>query len=235
MLVEQPGGTETFYRLHALLSDGRETRDVSTRLLGDRIEVRTLRIDDGVIEADLLVQQPGQFITVRPSVPITTEFVLTNRGLLPAASPASGESAPSESPRDSTYALTAGVWTIVSIRAREAPAMAANSTGDPPQLSFVEELRDVDGSSGRLFGSTCCNRLLGSYQATNAGGIKFSGIAITRRACEPARTDFEQRLIMSLGSALGFEVRTDELEIRFAGGVVSLSRAPESDSPPETS
>jgi hypothetical protein len=233
VLVEQPGGTKTYYRLHAILSDGREARDVSSRLLGNKVEVRALRIEDGVIEADLLGQGPGQFVTVPPSVPSTVEFVLTNRGLLPAAIPPQGESEPSESPRDPTHALTAGAWTIVSIRSGDTPAMVAGSTGDPPQLSFAEELRDIDGSSGRLFGSTGCNRLLGSYQASNAGEIRFSGIATTRRACEPARMDFEQLLTMSLGSALGFELRGDELEIRFPGGTISLNRAPESGPDPE--
>lgn len=238
VLVERPGGRGTFYLLHALLSDGREVHDVSSRLLGDRIVVQAVRIEDGVIEADLLVRGPGEPVTARPSVPITTGFVLTDRGLLPADFPsARSEMGSRESPGDPTYVLTGGAWTIVSIRTGEDPATVTDSPGDGPELSFAEELRDVEGSSGRLFGSTGCNRVLGNYRAKEAGGIRISGVATTRKACKPALMDFEQLLTLSLGSAIGFEVRGDELDIRFAGGVISLSRAsgarlePESDSP----
>jgi hypothetical protein len=228
VLFEQTSGTETFYRLHALLSDGREVRDVSSRLIGDRVEVRALRIEDGVIEADLLVQRPGEFLTAQPSVPVTTEFVLTNRGLLPAAIPTQGESGPSRSSQDSTHAITGGAWRIVSIRAGENPAVLADATGDLPRLSFIEELQDVDGVSGRLFGSTGCNRVLGSYRASNAGGIRISGLATTLRVCDGDRMEFEQLLTLSLGSATVFEVQGDELGIRFAGGTIHLGRLSDS-------
>ena len=237
VLVERPGGTGTFYLLHALLSDGREVHDVSSRLVGDRIVVEAVRIEDGVIEADLLVRRLGEPVAARPSVPTTVRFVLTNRGLLPADFPSTqGETDPleAEASGESTHAITGGAWTILSIRTGEDPAMVPDPTGDRPELSFSEELLDVEGSFGRLFGSTGCNRVLGSYQARDAGGIRISGVATTRKACEPALMDFEQLLTLSLGSAIGFEVRGDELDIRFAGGVISLSRVSESSLDPVT-
>ncbi len=235
VLVERPGGSGTFYLLHALLSDGRETHDVSSRLLGDRIVVQAVRIEDGVIEADLLVRRPGEPVVARHSAPITTGFVLTNRGLLPADFPSTrSELGLRERPSDPPHVLTGGAWTIVSIRTGEDAAVTGDPTGELPQISFAEELRDVDGFSGRLFGSTGCNRVLGNYQASKAGRIRISGVATTRRMCEGARMEFERLLTLSLGSALAFEVQGEELEIRFAGGVISLSRAPESSPDPET-
>jgi heat shock protein HslJ len=227
VLVERSGLTEHFYRLHALLRDGRQMHDASSRLIGDRIGLEAVRIEDGVIITDLLVRQPGEPGTIQPTVPITTDFVFTDRGLMPFSSPL-GATPPPASPGGPTRALAGETWRIVSIRTGEDPAFMADSSEQTPELSFAEELRDVDGSSGRLFGSTGCNRVLGSYQLSDAGGLRISGIATTRRMCGTARMEFEQLLTLSLGSAIGFEVRDDELQIRFARGVITLSRAPRS-------
>lgn len=234
VLVERTDELRALYRLHALLSDGREVRDVSTRLLGDQMTVEGMRIADGVIEADLIPVEPGQFRAGglpgrepggRPPPSITSEYVLTTRGLLPASlPPASGDTGDTEPSAEAVPSLTGESWVILEIRTDDAPGVPYAGE-EQPALSFVEELRSEDGASGRLFGSTGCNRVLGSYQVTDAGRIRISGLATTRRACGERRMEFEQRLTLSLGSALEYEVLGDELDIRFAGGVISLSRA----------
>jgi hypothetical protein len=42
---------------------------------------------------------------------------------------------------------------------------------------------------------------------------------------------FEQSFTVNLGSATAFEVQGDELEIRFAGGAMTLIRVPDADPP----
>ena len=226
VLVEQSVGTGSFYRLHALLSDGREVRDVSSRLLGDRIRVRDLRIDDGVIEADVLLRGPEESAVSEPTVPLTLSFVLTNRGLLPLKPP-SGMARTFRSPDDSTGVLSGTTWRFVEMRTGEGPPVVADSEWDTPELVFSTELKDVDGWSGRAWGSTGCNRVLANYHASHDGRLGVSGVATTRRACDSSLMTFEQSFTVSLGSATAFEVQGDELEIRFAGGAMRLSRATE--------
>jgi hypothetical protein len=226
ILVEQSVGTGTFYRLHALLSDGNEARDVSSRLLGDRITVEALRIEDGVIETDVLIRRPQEPEVAEPTIPLTLSFVLTNRGLLPLKPPP-GMARRFGSPDDSTGVFSGMTWRFVEMRTGESAPVVADSLGDTPELVFSTELTDVEGWSGRAWGSTGCNHVLASYHASHDGGLRISGVATTRRACEPSLMAFEESFTVAIGSATAFEVQNDELEIRFAGGVMTLSRVRE--------
>jgi hypothetical protein len=230
ILVERSVGAGTFYRLHALSSDGDEVRDVSSRLLGDRIRVQALRIEDGVIETDVLIRRPAEPAVSEPTVPLTLTFALTNRGLLPMKPPA-GMDVRLGSPDDSTGGLTGATWRFLEMRLEETPPVVADPLGDTPELVFSSELSDVDGRSGRAWGTAGCNRVLASYQARNDGGLRIFGVATTRRACEPSVMTFEQSFTANLGSATAFEVQGDELEIRFAGGAMTLIRVPDADPP----
>lgn len=74
ILVNQPGGSGTFYYVSALLNASGGTTATPALILGDRIKVNGVRIDGKTIVVELLDRAPGQPMTVSPSVSVTKRF-----------------------------------------------------------------------------------------------------------------------------------------------------------------
>ena len=58
VLISQPGGSGTFFDLVAVLDKQGEAVPVASEFLGDRIELKSLRIEDGEIVVDMVTQGP---------------------------------------------------------------------------------------------------------------------------------------------------------------------------------
>lgn len=79
--VENPGGSGTFYYLHALVSEEDALRDVDTAFLGDRIRVEGVSVHDRVIAVALLDRPPDAPFAEAPSVPVIRTFRLAGESL----------------------------------------------------------------------------------------------------------------------------------------------------------
>lgn len=88
---------------------------------------------------------------------------------------------------DAARLLQGVEWMLGSVGGR---AIAA-----PASLKFLPD--------GRLAGSNGCNRLVGRYELTGEG-LRFSGMASTRMACEPGIMQQADRLDQYLATVRGF-------------------------------
>ncbi len=236
MLAQNTGDRTILFYLHALVRDGRQATDVASRLVGDRIFVRGLRIDDGMIEADLTVRRPGEPGAVEPSVPVTLRYVLTDRGLMQVGYPAELVEPAPALPDDARGTLARFEWELAAIRTSDGeltpPAPAQGEVA--PSLSFREELRGSDESSGSLHGSTGCNLLFGDYRATAGGSLSVRSLATTQRECTRDRRELERRFLSALPAAGSFSLSGDELEVSFGEGTLRFRRGAERSPGPET-
>lgn len=67
MLVQEPGGTGTFYYLAAAVNTGSGYQGTNALFLGDRIAPQNVSVSDGVIIANFAERGPNEPFTTRPS------------------------------------------------------------------------------------------------------------------------------------------------------------------------
>lgn len=241
-------GRERFLTLHALLRDGGEPVDVSARLIGDRIEVRRMAIEGGLIRLDVRIRRLGDPITVPPSVDIVQHFVLTNRGVIPirltdvveegtrgtAAADGAGDGAAAGVP-----ALHTHEWELESFDLGE---WTADLRGvESVTLRFLAEAFDEADVSGQVSGFAGCNQVFGRFRTAASEALRFYGLATTRRSCRGRGAEVEQRLREALGSVRAFQLSGDRLvlalidgAIRFRAGGRLVPITPESSDSEET-
>lgn len=228
VLVEE-AGSDRLYRVHALLADGDSLRDVASRLLGDRIEVRGVRIVDDLIATDLVIRSPGEPVSAPPTVPATLGFALTGKGLFPIDRPTSSDPGrPSDVP-DPAARLGAADWVLSGLD-REEGAERLAQVARVPRLRFTPELVTSEESRGRLSGFSGCNRVFASYRASPDGSLRVTALARTRRACEGPALELERLLLGALETVDRFSFEGDELLLRGGAGVLRLRAAT---APPE--
>lgn len=224
VLVEE-AGDERLFRLHARLSDeDGGTRDVASRLLGDRIRIRGVRILDDLIATDLLIRAPGEPVAAPPSVPTTLGFALTGRGLLPIDPPGAGVERRGLSPGDPLARLSSGDWLLSGLGAEGGAELLAD-VSRLPRLRFTPELLDEDGVRGRLSGFAGCNRIFASYRADAEGGLRVSAPARTRRSCEGPEAELERLITDALETAGRFSLEGDDLVLHGSAGDLRFAPA----------
>lgn len=76
VLLADPGGSGTFYYLAAALKEGDGYHSVVSTLLGDRIDVETVKIQKSTIEVTFLDRAPGQPMAAAPTVQTTRSYQL---------------------------------------------------------------------------------------------------------------------------------------------------------------
>lgn len=243
-------GRERFVTLHAVLRDGGRLRDVSARLIGDRMEVHRAEILDGMIRVSVRVREPGDPVTVRPSVDRTPYFALTTRGLTPIAlidvvdredAPADGAEAGSGTPA-ATPALHTHEWELESFDSGEGSANL-RVPRERVTLRFQAELRGAADVTGRLAGFAGCNRIFGNFRVREVEAIGFYGVAAMRKRCRGRQADFEERFLEALRSVSAFEVEGDRMTLALTGGAIRFRAGRRLDShtpavtsgPPDTS
>jgi len=83
ILIQQPGGSGTFYYVAVLLNPFGGVIATPAVLLGDRITVTGVRIDGRTVLVDILDRAADQPLTASPSVPSTKRFTVDHGALLP--------------------------------------------------------------------------------------------------------------------------------------------------------
>lgn len=68
ILVQQPGGSGTFYYVAAAINTGKGYAPTNAILLGDRIAPQTLEITKGVVIANFADRKPEEPFTTKPSI-----------------------------------------------------------------------------------------------------------------------------------------------------------------------
>jgi putative lipoprotein len=129
----------------------------------------------------------------------TVAIVMRRAGFGPSAPPGGSPQPRSSRPLERTY------WKAAELDGK--PVTAAQST---------REVHIILGGTGRVGGSDCCNRIIGSY-TLSGDGIKFGALAGTQMAC-PDTADTERGLRKALRGAARWSIAGDRLELFDATG-----------------
>ena len=86
VLVTHPGGSGVFSTLHGLVERAGRLHHAGSVLLGDRVHVRSVRIDGAIVTVRLLDRPDAAPFARAPSVPVTRRFAVRNGGLVEVAS-----------------------------------------------------------------------------------------------------------------------------------------------------
>ena len=80
--IEDPGGSGTFYFLHALINSEGELRDADVAFLGDRVQIKGVSIHDRTITVAMLDRGPDAPFAAPPTIPVIRQFRLENGSLV---------------------------------------------------------------------------------------------------------------------------------------------------------
>lgn len=81
VLVSSFGGSGTFHHLKAMLSVDDKPVEAAELLLGDRVQVKSLKVEDGVIQLDMLVHSADNAAPT-PTLEVTKHYRLQNGRLV---------------------------------------------------------------------------------------------------------------------------------------------------------
>ena len=148
ILATNTGGSGTFYDLHAVLNEGGKPVDVSYVLLGDRVQIKSLTITDGVIDVSMITHGPKDPLCC-PTLPVTQSYKLQDGKLVPV-----------QAAKAPTITLAAAVpvsrtITIVTPTEGQAVKSGAVVSGTVSVTPFENNLvyRVYAGSNGQVIGS----------------------------------------------------------------------------------
>ena len=80
--IEDPGGSGTFFFLHALVNDNGELRDTDFAFLGDRVRIEGVSIHGRVITVAMLDRAPDAPFAEPPKIAVIRRFLLENEMLV---------------------------------------------------------------------------------------------------------------------------------------------------------
>lgn len=187
LLAESSGGTGTFVHLAVVARAGDGLATPVTTLLGDRVQLRGMRIEDGRLLVDVLRAGPDDAACC-PGELATVGFTLAVSGLQPFE--------PGTPPGRLSLDTLGGAEWVLHFWAwdEEAP-------GEPEVTLQYEE--------GRFAGSSGCNRYFASVTETGEapGEIEVGPVAGTRMACPDPAGAVEMRFLRQLEGArtMGFQ------------------------------
>ena len=196
VLTTNFGGTGVFHYLAVVDQDGWENRNIATRAIGDRVQVRDLRIDEGDIILDLVRPRP-QDAACCPTEVVSLAFRLENGRL----------TEPLQQDRSTTLAP--------AILAGQHWRLAAWKRGEPVNGQVTLSYAD-----GVFTGNAGCNEYSAQASAVDSRGSIRVGKAIsTRRQCSPNAMANEQRFLGLLPRVNRFWFHAGQLALGYGSGM----------------
>jgi heat shock protein HslJ len=201
LLVESAGGSGSFVHLAAMsISDGAPENLATTRL-GDRVQVRELRIADGAVAVETVMAGPGDSAAI-PATKARRVFRLADRSLTETAAQDGGTLSLAD--------LEGTAWTL--------QAMVAAGERRVPVGTITAEFRD-----GRIVGSAGCNRYFTSVEDQGRGGLEIGQVGSTRMACPEPLMQQERSYLEQLERVRRFGFRFGDLVLSGPGGELVFS------------
>lgn len=175
-LTVSGGGTGDLLSMAALVRDGGDVRHAATVLIGDRVQIRSADLNDGVVKLDI-VQAGPQDAMCCPGDLVTRSWEWK-----------AGTWA--ERP-----AVVTGRWSVSLLDTTTWILTAWDQ--DEPKLDSVEvSLRYEDG---RIFGSAGCNRYFADLSAGSMPGeLSIGQAGATKMMCPPDQMAVEDRFLSIL-------------------------------------
>lgn len=189
------GGTGQFVHLAVSRFDGERLNNFATVLLGDRVDIRALREEDGLIAVDLVQAGPADAACC-PGDLVTRRWRLQGDRLFeqPATAPV----------RLALAALEGSRWTLSRWNFEEAVAESVRIS--------------LEIAQGRFVGAAPCNHYFAEAgDGEFPGGVAVGPVGSTRRACPDAAAQAaEDRFLKALGGVTQFSFMAGELVLSFA-------------------
>jgi heat shock protein HslJ len=193
LLTYRPGGTGTFSFLAVVTRKDGTLRNVATTALGDRVQVRSARID----AARLLVsgvRAGAKDAACCPGELVDWQWTLGERRLNALDTVSTG--------RLSVATLAGTVW---ALRAWD----MTETAGPEPAVTLTYD-------AGRFSGSSGCNRYVAPVEGgAMPGDVTVGLLAGTRMACPEPQTSVEARFLEQLGAARTFGFMGGRLAIAY--------------------
>lgn len=155
----------------------------------------------GANEFRIRMNGPGEPVEMR-LVPAPRPTADSIAGIAPAAVPQAMAAVQKEPAAPAPEALLGTAWRLTSLGSGRLQA------GTQPTLEFPTE--------GRASGNGSCNRFNGIVIVAD-DGIKFSGLATTRKACPAAVMAQEEAYLEALRNAVRYEADAESLRVFSAG------------------
>jgi heat shock protein HslJ len=168
LLAENSGGSGTFIYLAAVLNRNGNPQNTATQLLGDRVQVNSLSIEDGEIVVDMLTHGPDDPMCC-PTQPVVQTYELRDNQLVQTAEEVV-TSAAAESE------IVGVVWKWVKFLGSDDTTIVV----DDPDKYTLELLPD-----GQVRIRADCNSASGTYTLDAAGGLTLELGPTTLAECEP--------------------------------------------------
>ena len=164
--------------------------------IGDRVQIRDARIEDGRVVLDVLQVGPEDGMCC-PTQLATRTFAMQGGGLV------------------ETSTEVVGTASLATLEGREWVLRKLSSTEAAP--AEPEVTLTIDGD--RLAGSSGCNRYNGTIKTgETATSLAVGPLATTRMACPPEVMTLEQRYTTALQSANAWAFRFRRLSISYGEG-----------------
>ncbi|MCA9363205.1 META domain-containing protein [Candidatus Kaiserbacteria bacterium] len=185
ILVQDFGGSGTFYYVAVAVNDNGIYKGTDTILLGDRISPQNYSIFDGRAEVNYVVRQDGEDFSVPPSEGKTLHLQVhePDLHLIEVEVDFPGESNPE------LMTLSMKEWTWVKTTYNNDTELAPNQT-DTFKLNFSEDTVAI---------STDCNSLSGNY-TVEGNQITFGPMMSTRMFCEGSQEQEFAGMLMQVQS-----------------------------------
>jgi heat shock protein HslJ len=206
LLSSSSGGSGTRSSIAIVARRGRQVQNVATRLLGDRVQVRSLVIEDRLLAIGLVragVDDPA----CCPGEMATYTWAL-RAGVLGDARP------PVVDGRLSASTLEGSEWVLRRLAFDEAAPARPVVT-----LAFAEgQARGVAGCNAYSVG-------IADTAGAAAGTVRLGTLAATRKSCPDPDRVVEDRYLRQLGSVSRFGFMNGRLMLDYDGGVMLFDRA----------
>ncbi len=206
ILIQDSGGSGTFYYVVAAIREDDGYRGTSSVLLGDRIAPRTIGIVDNRISVNFLDRAPGDAFTTPPSVP-TEQLAIYDpdtRQLTQVARNFEGEADPAR------MTLQMKTWSWVKTTYNNGDVHAPVEPGTF-SLTFEQD--------GRLLVTTECNTMRGNYRVDERR-IRFEQMLATRMFCEDSQEQLFSKMLESVNSYFFTNRGQLVLEIKYDSGSI---------------
>ncbi len=191
-LAESSGGSGSRIYIAAMGWVSGLPVNLGTALIGDRVQLRTLRIIDNRVELDVVQQGPDDAACC-PTQKATRSWQLDSQDLAENAYRISG--------RFSLADLAGVEWTLTHF-AWDEPV--------PAGLAITLAVED-----GRLAGSSGCNLYFADIEESQPGNVTVSATGSTRMACPEEVMEVESRYLTALGAVTKYSFLAGKLALTY--------------------
>ena len=181
LLTASSGASGSDLYVAALARGGGAEVETSTALVGNRVQVRSARIEGARIVLDVVQAGPSDAMCC-PGEKATRSFAFEGEALVEVESRVTGRLVPGD--------LSGVEWRLVTL-------------GDDPMPAAPELTLRVDGA--RASGRAGCNAYAGEIRAgARPGELSLGPLAATKKACAEPALALESRYLAALGRATRF-------------------------------